>query len=995
MGMRVAMLVLAFAALNVEAAEEIEEILVTGTWIPGTPEDAPLPVTRVSREELFAEGAPGVIELMRNLSFSQGADGESDQYGTRTGADRATINLRGLGPSRSLVLLNSRRLPWSPGSIPDQAQLLVDVNLLPEAALERIEILRDGAAATYGSDAIAGVLNFITRSDFEGLEVEGRYKAIEGSDGDYRAALIAGRAFAGGQGHVVTAFGHARRNPMPLVARDWAVRPYAENRRGGWSGTGRPGVFVPLQAFAETAGDATGMRSVSVADPNCERVGGAHTNAPSGRPEGGICRFQYTPMMNLVQDTRRWQWFSEARWDFDNGMRLSGELLMAETEVPSWKTSPSYPPSQVIDTDRAIQAGNPGLIDMARKHPDLYGDYAHCDADYCRWQGDGGAQDAAGVDPAWQNVAWINGRLYGQEGPLRGHPRRSATERAALALDGDWGAASWSVALTWAQSERLEEDGDTLHYRSARAVAGLGGFECEALVPNQYDADGSLRFHWTTLRDHAGQGPCSYWIPFSNAMQPHEQVPGASNPDYEQRLDNSDLFDYLITERGFKGRTSLLVFDAVLSGDALWQLAGGPMGYAVGAQVRRETYRRREYTREDSPRGGALQSLDLYPCKGGPAIEECLTGRTGVFSYLPPGYDNDADRAIYAAFAEAALPLSEGWDAQLALRYEDYGSQGGASLDPKAALRWQALPSLALRLSVGTTFRAPTLNQTQDGIADTSRQFVGRIGTFKPIRALGNRDLDPEQATTVNAGLIFDREGLFDAADRLFVSADFWHYAFGKPLVLEPYVRVLNLACPVGEALCDRASPYFGRLDFGGRDAVSDIAAISVSVVNGPDVDTDGLDFKTAYSLFTPAGEWTLGAAGTRTFSWRIKAWQFGPAYEALGRLNYDTPLARTVLKWKGRAYLNWQSERFNLRYTLRYAGDYRHDLDSEPRIRAHVTHDLTAAVTLLDGRLTLDAAVLNLTDRDPPWVLRQINYDPVTHNPMGRMVQAGMRWRF
>ena len=1002
---RASLLVLSFVALTVNAeafaeapvagtAEEIEEILVTGTWIPGTPEDAPLPVTRVSRDELFAEGSPGVIELMRNLSFSQGADGESDQYGTRTGADRATVNLRGLGPSRSLVLLNSRRLPWSPGSIPDQAQLLVDVNLLPEAALERIEILRDGAAATYGSDAIGGVLNFITRSDFEGLEVEGRYKAIDGSDGDYRAALIAGRAFGSGQGHIVSSFGHARRNPMPLVERDWAVRLRAENTRGGWSGTGRPGVFVPLQAFAETAGNAAGMRAVSIADPNCEQVGGAHTNAPSERPEGGICRFQYTPLVNLVQDTRRWQWFSEARWDFDNGLRLSGELLMAETEVPSWMTSPSYPPSQVIDTDRAIQAGNPGLIDMARKHPQLYGDYAHCEAGYCRWQGDGGAQDAAGIDPAWQNVAWINGRLYGQEGPLRGHPRRSTAERAALALDGDWGAASWSMALTWAQSERLEEDGDTLHYRDARALAGLGGFECEALVPNQYDAGGNLRFDWTTLRDHAGQGPCGYWIPFSNAMQPHKQVPGASNPDYEPSLDNSDLFDYLITERGFKGRTSLLVFDAVLSGDSAWVLGGGPMAYALGAQVRRETYRRREYAREPGPRGGALQNLDLYPCRGGPAIEDCVKGRTGVFSYLPPGYDTDADRTIYSAFGEAALPLGERWDAQLALRYEDYGSQGGSSLDPKAALRWQALPSLALRLSAGTTFRAPTLNQTQDGIAATSRQFVGRIGTFKPIRALGNRDLDPEQASTVNVGLIFDREGLLGGADRLFVSADYWHYAFEKPLVLEPYVRVLELACPLGAALCDAASPYYGRLDFGGRNTVSDIAAISVSVVNGPDIDTDGLNLKAEYSLFTNRGEWTLGAAGTRTFSWRIDAWRFGPAHEALGRLNYDTPLARAVLKWKGRAYLNWQTERFNLRYTLRYADDYWHDLDSEPRIRAHTTHDLTAAVTWLDGRLTLDAAVLNLADRDPPWVLRQINYDPVTHNPMGRMIQAGMRWR-
>ena len=136
--------------------------MVTGRWIPGPPEDAALPVTRVTREELRMEGSPGIIDVLRNLSFSQGADGESDQYGSRTGAD--------------------------------QAQLVVDVNLLPVAALESIEILREGAAATYGSDAIAGVVNFITRSDFEGIELEARHKAIDGSKGDDRLGLVAGTA---------------------------------------------------------------------------------------------------------------------------------------------------------------------------------------------------------------------------------------------------------------------------------------------------------------------------------------------------------------------------------------------------------------------------------------------------------------------------------------------------------------------------------------------------------------------------------------------------------------------------------------------------------------------------------------------------------------------------------------------------------------------------------------------------------------------------------
>ena len=144
-------------------SEELEEVVVTGSYIKGTPEDAPLPVTTLQREDLALEGSPTAIDLIKSLSFSQGADGETDQFQAGAGADRATVNIRGLGPSRSLVLVNGRRTTWSPFAIGAQAQLLVDVNMMPSIAVQRIEMLRDGAAATYGADAIAGVMNFVTR----------------------------------------------------------------------------------------------------------------------------------------------------------------------------------------------------------------------------------------------------------------------------------------------------------------------------------------------------------------------------------------------------------------------------------------------------------------------------------------------------------------------------------------------------------------------------------------------------------------------------------------------------------------------------------------------------------------------------------------------------------------------------------------------------------------------------------------------------------------
>lgn len=968
-------------------ASEIEEIIVTGTWIPGTPEDDALPVSRIERDDLEAVGSPSVIELLRNMSFSQGADGESDQYGSRTGADRATVNLRGLGPSRSLVLLNSRRLPWSPGSVPDQAQLVVDVNLLPMAALDRLEVLRDGATATYGSDAVAGVVNFITRNDFEGVEVEARHKLVEGSDGDSWFGLTAGRALGGGAGHVVSSLGIARRSPLPMVERDWAVRSYAENRRGGWSGTGTPAIFVPLAAFAETAGDAVGMRNVSIVDPSCESLGGAQTNIPADRASGGVCRYQYTPFVNLVQETRRWQWFSEASWEFDAGTRLSAELLLAETKVPSWMTSPSYPPSEVIDPARRILANHPALVDMASKYPALYGDYAYCDADYCRWQGDGAAQDADGVPPGWQAVAWINGRHFGQSGPLRGHPRRSANERGVVRAEGTWGNALWDIAFTYGQSRRLEEDGAALHYRSLRSLLGLGGFECEGLVPNQFDDAGNLHFDLQTVRDHAGLGPCRYWSPFSNAMPAHPNIRGSSSPAYDPRFDQQDLATYLITDRGFKGRSSLVALDGVLRGDTAWQLGGGAVSYAAGLQMRREDYLRREYSAGDAPRGGALQDVDRYPCRASPALADCSEGRTGVFMYLPPGYDVDANRLVYAAFGETLLPMSHAFEANLSLRYERYPDQGLSSLDPKLGLRWQATPGLALRASAGTTFRAPTINQIEPGIATTSRQFVTRIATFKPILALGNPALEPEAASTFNVGAILDRGGFS-------LSVDYWRYAFEKPLVLEPYVRVLDAACPRDLALCDPASAYYDRIHFGGRTAVSDISAVSVSVVNGPDVDTDGVDFKAEYFATTDWGEWSAGVAGTRTLSWEISGWRFGTAYDAIGRLNYDTSLARTVVDWKTSGWLNLRLAAVNARWTVRHVAAYLHDSDAEPGIDAQTTHDFTAVWTSPDERFAVDVSVINVADEPPPRVYRQINYDPLTHDPLGRLVQLGLRWR-
>ena len=179
-GASLAALMAGGAAYAQDDGDELRQktVTVTGSAIAGTPEDAALPVDVLTAEDLRLEGSPTITELVRNLGVSSGVDGQTNQFGSNGLEGTANINLRGLGAARTLVLINGRRQTFNPNAIAEQAALFVDTNNIPAAAVGRVEVLKDGAAAVYGSDAIAGVVNFITRSDLDGLELAGSFQHI-------------------------------------------------------------------------------------------------------------------------------------------------------------------------------------------------------------------------------------------------------------------------------------------------------------------------------------------------------------------------------------------------------------------------------------------------------------------------------------------------------------------------------------------------------------------------------------------------------------------------------------------------------------------------------------------------------------------------------------------------------------------------------------------------------------------------------------------------
>ncbi|MDB5936329.1 MAG: hypothetical protein JWQ01_3673 [Massilia sp.] len=217
----------AIAAGQAVSAQSMERVVVTGSSIKRIDGETALPVQILKREDIDRIGAASTEELVRSLS-SLSSSGSSTTVANAQGyggGNIATVSLRGLGGARTLVLVNGRRVSVYGGGSAGAAGSSVDINSIPLSAIERVEVLKDGASAVYGSDAIAGVVNFILRKDFTGVEVSGTYgqPSAGGHGKDKKASLFAGFGNLAENGYNVT-FGANVQKIDPIFGAD---RSYA------------------------------------------------------------------------------------------------------------------------------------------------------------------------------------------------------------------------------------------------------------------------------------------------------------------------------------------------------------------------------------------------------------------------------------------------------------------------------------------------------------------------------------------------------------------------------------------------------------------------------------------------------------------------------------------------------------------------------------------------------------------------------------------------
>jgi iron complex outermembrane receptor protein len=193
------------AQLSSSQERPLEEVLVTGSYIRGSAIDAPSPVQVIDRSAIDAQGASTVWDVVKNLEVNQGSttnENPSEENGTISGT--SNVNLRNLGQNSTLTLLNGKR-QVSAAALTQDGSEFVDLNAIPQVMIERLEVLTDGGSALYGSDAIAGVVNLILRTRFDGLELNVRHQRLDSGDhpGESTASALWGTSFNDDKTHLV------------------------------------------------------------------------------------------------------------------------------------------------------------------------------------------------------------------------------------------------------------------------------------------------------------------------------------------------------------------------------------------------------------------------------------------------------------------------------------------------------------------------------------------------------------------------------------------------------------------------------------------------------------------------------------------------------------------------------------------------------------------------------------------------------------------------
>lgn len=936
-----------------DAQDEVDAknvIVVTGSYIRGTPEDAAVPVDVYTSADLAQNGVSSPLEFIKDLPEVGSVLGDSNQFSTAAQANQGfgSINLRNLGPTRTLVLFNGRRTLTAPGAVGGG---FGDTNSIPLFALDRVEILKDGAAATYGSDAIAGVANFVTKTGFEGVELQGDYDFIKGSDNNYTASILVGQNF--GDLNIMAGFGWQHRSELASTERTYGFQPYAVNP-AAWSALATPGSFF-----------APGFTN----DVGCAELGGT---------VDGICRFSFIPFDNLIEDEDRYQGYVQADIDLTDTFRFHGEFTYSQTDLDSIGTSPGYPPLQGPGGARlgggfTVSPDNPGTAIFAQQ---------------------------AGIAAPTAPVGIFLWRPFGHLGnptdPGRGSGRQTANNKAfrlSGTVEKDFSdTLRGQLSMTWANYERRRSSPGVVGSRLQDALNGLGGAGCDPATGTP------------------GAGGCQWFNPFVNAGPGHPSL-GLTNPFYVPGNENSvDLVKFLQVQNGVEETEDTFVVDLIFTGELGIDLGGGNVGWAVGGQYRKLDFLSRPLRVESnldinpcvilgdqSCIGGALDGAGSFIFLGGSRPERLAQDVKAVFAEVAVPLSDTLEITAAARFEDYGGSIGSTFNPKGAVRWEptDWlvlrGSVGTTFRGPLAAqVSNNAVTSLAAINAANGNFKAVDI-------------------------AGNPADLGPEKAFSYNLGAVVDFSGFtfsvdywsFDFKDEITttdgqaIASSVVPVAGGPADCSNPFAPLITFdggACVQGTTNGTNISRILTQWVNGPKTKTSGLDfAASYTTDIGPGVYSIGVN--ASHILKYDIGDFNLNGNLLRK------------GFGAVGLANLDRNPG-TISPWRANAYINYNIAGLNLRYGATYIAGVRDErcdglqfcattnfggTNFGRNISSYMQHDFHGAyelpISAFDAQLQF--SIENFTNEEASAARLPLGYNPFIGNTLGRVFRIGAKVGF
>ena len=990
-----------------QPAEPQDRVVITGSFIQGTPEDAALPVEVYSQAELEDRGSPTALEFAKTLTIAGPTSGEAYYFGGPALIGSVNYNLRGIGADKTLTLLNGRRMSSNTSNI-------------PFAALERVEILKDGAAVIYGADATGGVVNFITRDNFEGLEARAQYKYIDASDGDYGLSIVGGV----GNDSVNFMWSAEWEHRSALRAID---RPFTHDSFDPTAGVGKfnPAPWSTLTNLAgwlplgAPVGPPTiganglefGPANIAGITPDftpasCAAVGGRYDNAFT-------CAYNYSNYYNLVEDNDIYRAYAQLNAAVNEDMNIHVEAAYGQVKTPHMYASPSQP----IIRGGAMATGATFQFYVPITNP-------HAAAFAART----GTGAAAGFTPVTYRVFGHSGNeAFGGQGV----PDLIDNQlwRVSASIDGrlgDWAGmakdVNYDFGVTYNQGILYTTHPDIISSRFQQALNGFGGPNCNApdLDPTRFG---------TQNPGLAGVGACQWWNPFATSFS-GQPVRGLANPQYVPGTENSlELTRWLFDDRGIETITSNLTLDLVFNGKTGIALPGGEIGWALGAQGRQ--FESREVvespwmngsipcewpTNTTSQNGPGSLPLPQIPLPSNhPDFRGCTPDMPGPFVVFVPDPPDYADRQQHSLFAEFQIPVFDTFNLQAAVRREEFSGGLGATVY-KVAGKWDVWGPLSLRGSYGTNYQTPPVGASPGEQTVGARTYTAAGGNWLGARFITDSSLKPETAKTWNIGAIWQSEGFAPDHD-LRIIVDYFDIETEDQIgqIADPnQIASLVFNGPVlvpgqGPTIttCDpNVNPLVARITFNGACAVGLGGVGGFNMVdtlygNGPGQTTNGFDVQAVYSLPLGPGDLLLDLTATKVTELKtgptsLDGVVISTGDDRLGTLNFAT-FALAAPEWRVNFAGNYSLDQHNFRLGVNFVSavrDERAGIQYGENGEDWITADFTYRFEVAED-LALTATVANMFDRMPPKAQEELGYDPFMGNPLGRTIEVGVKKAF